>query len=436
MKNIIFISLINALFLTQISSQSFMSGQMDVEHDNNATAPVLSIKNNFSSAFTSSNVSIFNNLNYRLDLGVRSSTFGDGANHSFIQSWNNKPLDIYTGAERRFSIDSLGRVDFIGDDMLEDTIIRVSTDFNGKKDVVGVSSIIYPDGENENWGAGGVFHGGWRGIRAVSNVGVGLEAISNSSNGVFAASSSGNAIFSFSTSGFGHQSASADTFGIFATSSKEHAIVGRSSTANKAGIYGYSDDASGYGVFGVSNFTSAVRGEAQGGSGVFGQSVGGTGVVGTSTDGFGVDAMSTHNHGIIAASQNALKYDFKANGPGMDFGAGSSRRWKSNIENIANPLELISKLRGVRYDWDEEHGGGRHDIGFIAEEVGSVLPEIVTYEENGVDAIAMDYTKLPALLVEAFNTLKSQYDQQLALMQKEIATLHSMINELTTNSQN
>ena len=61
-------------------------------------------------------------------------------------------------------------------------------------------------------------------------------------------------------------------------------------------------------------------------------------------------------------------------------------------------------MRGVYYDWDEEHGG-KHDVGMIAEEVGSVLPEIVQYEENGVDARGMDYSKLTPLLVQAVNEL-------------------------------
>ena len=39
------------------------------------------------------------------------------------------------------------------------------------------------------------------------------------------------------------------------------------------------------------------------------------------------------------------------------YGNSSSRRWKSNIENIPNALDKISKLRGVCFDWNEDHGG-------------------------------------------------------------------------------
>jgi len=63
----------------------------------------------------------------------------------------------------------------------------------------------------------------------------------------------------------------------------------------------------------------------------------------------------------------------------------------------------------VYFNWDAEHGG-RYDVGMIAEEVGKVLPEIVDYEENGIDAVGMDYSKLTPLLVEAIKELKAEND--------------------------
>jgi hypothetical protein len=75
----------------------------------------------------------------------------------------------------------------------------------------------------------------------------------------------------------------------------------------------------------------------------------------------------------------------------------SSRRWKTNIKTIADPLDKIERLRGVTYDWKI---GGQHDIGLVAEEVGQVVPEVVTYEKNGVDAQSVDYSRLVAVLIE------------------------------------
>lgn len=101
---------------------------------------------------------------------------------------------------------------------------------------------------------------------------------------------------------------------------------------------------------------------------------------------------------------------FSTAGPGEDYGAASSIRWKTNIVEIDNPLAKLNAMRGVYFDWDEEHGS-QHDVGCIAEEVGKVLPEIVVYEENGVDANGMDYSKLTPLLIEAIKTFQKRVEE-------------------------
>jgi hypothetical protein len=160
----------------------------------------------------------------------------------------------------------------------------------------------------------------------------------------------------------------------------------------------------------VGNSTSGagVSGNSTSGAGVSGNSTSGIGASGTSGDNYGLFGISTNNygsygfsflsHGVVGETFDDNSSDvFAVNGK---YGFGSSRRWKRNIKNISDPLQKLSKLRGVSFDWDEEHGGFQA-LGFIAEEVGEVLPEIVFYEENGVDAKGMDYTKITPLLVEA-----------------------------------
>ena len=83
----------------------------------------------------------------------------------------------------------------------------------------------------------------------------------------------------------------------------------------------------------------------------------------------------------------------------------SSRRWKENIEPMRDALATVRKLRGVTYDWKAT---GEHDLGMIAEEVGAVLPELVAFEENGVDAQSVDYARLSAVLVEAVKELSDE----------------------------
>jgi hypothetical protein len=76
----------------------------------------------------------------------------------------------------------------------------------------------------------------------------------------------------------------------------------------------------------------------------------------------------------------------------------SSRRWKTNILPLQNALGKVEQLRGVSYDLEKS---GKHEIGVIAEEVGEVVPEVVSYDKNGKDAQGVDYSRLTALLIEA-----------------------------------
>ncbi|MCF8403888.1 MAG: tail fiber domain-containing protein [Bacteroidales bacterium] len=152
---------------------------------------------------------------------------------------------------------------------------------------------------------------------------------------------------------------------------------------------------------------SSLASTASYSTGIYSNSTGyhGTGVIGNASgnEGVGVKGYcySSAGSGVEGFGWTAgTTYDFNATGAGVNYGSTSSKRWKSNIIEIENPLEKLFKLRGVYFDWDEEHGGG-HDVGCIAEEVGKVLPEIVVYEENGIDADGMDYSKLTPLLIEA-----------------------------------
>jgi len=98
----------------------------------------------------------------------------------------------------------------------------------------------------------------------------------------------------------------------------------------------------------------------------------------------------------------------------------SSRRWKTNVQTLQGALDKVEQLRGVSYDLK---GSGSHEIGVIAEEVGSVVPEVVSYEKNSKEAQGVDYGRLTALLIEA---VKEQ-QEQIRTQQAEIARLRSEV---------
>jgi hypothetical protein len=84
---------------------------------------------------------------------------------------------------------------------------------------------------------------------------------------------------------------------------------------------------------------------------------------------------------------------------------------------IKGALDKVMNLRGVYFDWDEEHGG-KHDIGFIAEEVGIVIPEIVAYEPDGVYATGIDYGAITPMLVQAIKEQQKQIEELKAIIEE------------------
>jgi Chaperone of endosialidase len=110
----------------------------------------------------------------------------------------------------------------------------------------------------------------------------------------------------------------------------------------------------------------------------------------------------------------------------------SSRRYKTNIQTLHGALEKLEQLRGVSYDLK---ANGKHEVGVIAEEVGAVVPEIVTWDKNGISAQGVDYGRLTALLIEATKEQQNLIDQQqeqIGAQQKQIDLLTSKIKTVET----
>ena len=73
--------------------------------------------------------------------------------------------------------------------------------------------------------------------------------------------------------------------------------------------------------------------------------------------------------------------------------------------HIYHTHHIINSLEGVSYEWKDS---GTKDFGFIAEDVGKILPGIVQWEDNGKDATGIDYSRIVSYLVEA---VKEQQEQ-------------------------
>jgi hypothetical protein len=97
--------------------------------------------------------------------------------------------------------------------------------------------------------------------------------------------------------------------------------------------------------------------------------------------------------------------------------AGSSDiRFKKDISPIDNPLAKVIALRGVNFNWNtsdfpQRMFSEKRTMGFIAQEVEKVVPEIVQTENTAEGYKSVQYDKVVALLVEAVKAQQKQIQQ-------------------------
>jgi hypothetical protein len=93
----------------------------------------------------------------------------------------------------------------------------------------------------------------------------------------------------------------------------------------------------------------------------------------------------------------------------------SDERLKENIKTIENAIDKVSSLRGVEFEFKEDH---KKQIGVIAQEVEKVIPQVVGDNPDGFKGV--QYGNLVGLLIEA---IKEQ--------QKQIEELKDKVNEIS-----
>ena len=85
----------------------------------------------------------------------------------------------------------------------------------------------------------------------------------------------------------------------------------------------------------------------------------------------------------------------------------SERSLKTNIKPMQDALATVNKMQGYSYDLKN---GGKQEVGFMADEVANVVPEVVTFHKDGT-AAGLDYGRLTSVLVEAIKAQQIQIDE-------------------------
>ncbi|MFA5872287.1 MAG: tail fiber domain-containing protein [Parcubacteria group bacterium] len=109
----------------------------------------------------------------------------------------------------------------------------------------------------------------------------------------------------------------------------------------------------------------------------------------------------------------------------------SDARLKTNLATVSDPLEKIQSLTGYYYDWKSGIDHSKQ-FGLLAQDVESVLPEIVSTDSQGYKSL--DYGKLTPLLVEGIKQQQGEISQSLALGEANSRTLGDINLQITNQS--
>ena len=102
---------------------------------------------------------------------------------------------------------------------------------------------------------------------------------------------------------------------------------------------------------------------------------------------------------------------FTSSGDIIAYGSPSDKRLKENVKPIESALDKVSKLQGVTFDWKESDSilNIKEDIGFIAQDVQKVIPELVRENEDGM--LSMRHQGIAPILLEAIKELKAEIEE-------------------------
>jgi trimeric autotransporter adhesin len=148
----------------------------------------------------------------------------------------------------------------------------------------------------------------------------------------------------------------------------------------------------------------------------------------------------TGNMGI--GFTNPGGYKLAVNGPALStaWNTFSDARFKKNIQTLESSLNKIMALNGVSYDWKKESFPDRNfaegkQLGFIAQEVLNVIPELVTKDSEGYYSV--NYVEAIPVLVEAMKEQQKMIDSLKAQdvhSKKKIAALEASLQNVQSNN--
>jgi len=98
----------------------------------------------------------------------------------------------------------------------------------------------------------------------------------------------------------------------------------------------------------------------------------------------------------------------------------SDKRLKKNIDGVENGLELISQMNPVKYNWNSELDGDQKHLGFLAQDMEKLVPEVVVKDtkKDGSEIYGLKYAELIPVLVKAIQELNEKNEELVKRIQQ------------------
>lgn len=145
---------------------------------------------------------------------------------------------------------------------------------------------------------------------------------------------------------------------------------------------------------------------------------------------------------VSVGAQPSGSYQFEVNGRVKSNGIDetSDARFKKDIMTLDNALGKVLQLRGVTYAWrtseyPQKEFSPRPQIGFIAQEIEKVYPELVETDKLGYKSL--EYSKMVAILLEAIKEQQKLIEAQkneiagFKVNMEKLNAFESKVNALT-----
>ncbi len=103
----------------------------------------------------------------------------------------------------------------------------------------------------------------------------------------------------------------------------------------------------------------------------------------------------------------------------------SDERLKRDLETFEPVISKVLALKPLKYHYNDNNETAQKSMGFLAQEVQKLFPEIVSHEA-GEDLLGIDYSKFAVVSIKAIQEQQAQIEE----LKKQIAELNAAVKKI------